>query len=123
MTVYSIYNLVLAGLILPATYCIAGREDRWRTLSVAAKVGVLLTLIAYPWDFFAIQFNAWRYVNDPGPLVYGVPFNDLIFMWLCTYLACTALIAVDRWERRHGRHAKCEHAGEKHTGKQRDRPL
>lgn len=102
MSTYTIYNMVLAAVILPLGIGLLLRNGTITLLLASARVALLVTLIAFPWDFFAIQFSAWRYPNDPGPRIYGVPVNDLVFIWLCTFLACSVLVAFRRWES--GRH-------------------
>ena len=96
MNNYFLYNMALAAIIFPFSYFVAGAERRMRDIRTAARIAVLITLIAYPWDFFAIRLNVWRYPVDPGATIYGVPTNDLIFMWLCTFLTSSILIALRR---------------------------
>lgn len=115
MTPYSLYNLVLAALILPISYLLAGHVSRRRNLTLSARIALLVTLIAYPWDFFAIRAGIWRYPNHPGLRIYDVPLNDLIFIWLCTHLACSFLIAFSRRESNSHRHSKGKDAGEHNT--------
>lgn len=98
MTAYSLYILALAALILPASYWIAGRRNRKRNLLVSARVSLLLTVLLYPWDFFAIRLGAWTYPNFNGVTIFGVPLNDSFFIWLCSYLACVVLTRVDKRE-------------------------
>jgi lycopene cyclase domain-containing protein len=109
MKAYTVFNLVLAAIILPMSYWLARKKSRWHTLSVASRISSLMTLIAYPWDFFAIRQRVWKYPIDPGLQIYEVPVNDLIFIWLCTYLACSLLSAIGRWSSSRQRHSKCEH--------------
>ena len=116
MSVYTTYNLALAAVVLPTSYCLAGPRSRGRTLSMSARIAFLLTLLAYPWDFFAIHLRVWRYPVHPGLRIYDVPLNDLVFMWLCTYLACSLLVAIARWETRRKRHSECEDTGEESAG-------
>ena len=98
MRAYTAYNLILAAIFLPTVYWLAGRRYRRRTLTIALRVSTLMALIAYPWDFFAIRHRVWRYPIDPGPTIYEVPVNDLVFIWLCTCLACGVLVSIARWE-------------------------
>ncbi len=98
MNNYTAYNLVLAALILPASYWLAGERNRLHDLLVSARIATLLMLLGYPWDFFAIQLKVWRYPINPGARLHDVPINDLLFMWLCSHLASSVLIAIDRRE-------------------------
>jgi lycopene cyclase domain-containing protein len=96
VTTYTLYNLALAVFILAVSYLVAGRANRRRNLVLSARIALLLTLLLYPWDFFAIRLGAWTYPNYDGWRIYGVPINDSLFIWLCSYLTCVVLIAVDR---------------------------
>lgn len=100
MRLYYLYNLAFAAFTLPVSYWLAGSEDRRRHLLLSARIALLLTVIYYPWDFFAIRLGVWTYPLDPGLRIYEVPLNDLIFIWLCSFLTCCVLTAVDRWRSR-----------------------
>lgn len=115
MNSYALYNAGLAAVILPVAYFVANAESRWRDIRKAARIAVLIMLIAYPWDYFAIHLNVWRYPANPGPEIYGVPANDLVFMWLCSLLTSSVLIAIGRRENRSGRHPESKHTSEQHT--------
>jgi lycopene cyclase domain-containing protein len=98
MTVYAIYNLVLAILVYSVSYWLASPQEKINDLLVGARISLLMTMMVYPWDFFAIHHNVWAYPNDPGIKLYDVPVNDLIFTWLCTALAASVLLALRRRE-------------------------
>ena len=121
MTPYTAYNLVLAAFTLPISYWLVGASKRRGNLLLSARIALLLTVIYYPWDFFAIRLGVWRYPNHPGLRIYEVPLNDLIFIWLCSFLACNVLIAVDRWRARSQgqRYPEREEAGGQNAGDQR----
>lgn len=112
MTPYTAYNLALATLVLPITYGLTLLGDQRRDLLVSARVALLVTLVGYPWDFFAIHAGVWTYPNYPGIRIYDVPLNDLVFMWLCSHFTCTLLIAVRRRYSCRDRQAKRKDAGE-----------
>ncbi len=95
MTTYTAYNLILAALILPFSYWFAGRGDRRRNLLLSARIALILTVLLYPWDFFAIRLGSWTYPDFDGWQIYGVPLNDSLFIWLCSYLTCVVLIRLD----------------------------
>jgi len=103
MTPYDIYNLVFAVFVLPFSYWIVGSELRVRHLILSARIASLLTIIYYPWDFFAIHLGVWTYPSNPGVRIYQVPLNDLIFIWLCSFLTCSALALSWRLSRPKGR--------------------
>ena len=97
MTRYTAYNLILGVIVLVFSAWLLGPGPaRRRGVGAAARVALLLTLMGYPWDFFAIRLGVWSYPQDPGPRLFDVPVNDLVFMWLCTYLTCSVLIAARR---------------------------
>lgn len=108
MTSYTAYNIIIAVFILPICYWLAGYKDRLRNIRLCARVAFLITLISYPWDFFAIQFGIWTYPLDPGPRLFNVPLNDLVFIWLGSYLTCCVLVAVNRWKTHGQRHSESE---------------
>jgi lycopene cyclase domain-containing protein len=112
MTPYTAYNLGLALLILPLSYWLGRRSDRRRNFFLSARIASLVSLIGFPWDFFAIQVGVWRYPSDPGLKIHGVPVNDLVFMWLCTYLACSLLVALNGRQPRSQGHSESKDAGE-----------
>jgi|KBSSwiStaDraftv2_1062776.scaffolds.fasta_scaffold327550_1 lycopene cyclase domain-containing protein len=96
MTTYGWFILAFAAIVLPISYWLAGRNQRRGKLLLAARIAVLLTVLGYPWDFFAIQLGAWTHPNFKGWRLYGVPLNDSIFTWLFSYLACVAILRFDR---------------------------
>jgi len=111
MTTYTVYNLVLAAFVLPLSYWLLGSHDRRRLALLCARVGLLITLIGYPWDFFAIRMGVWRYPRSEYT-IHGVPVNDLFFMWICTQLTCSALIVARRWQAAGERDSKRKDASE-----------
>jgi lycopene cyclase domain-containing protein len=92
---YTLYNLLLAVLMAGVCYAIAGRNRR-KILLLSARVALLITVLLYPWDFFAVQLGVWTYPRDPGARIYGVPLNDSLFIWLCSFLTSVVLIRSDR---------------------------
>jgi len=96
MTMYNWYILALAAFTLPIAYWLARKNERRRTLLLAARIASLMTVLLYPWDYFGIRHGAWTHPSFTGWRIYGVPLNDLAFIWLFTYLACVVLIRFDR---------------------------
>lgn len=115
MTSYTTYNLALAAFILPTTYWLVGPSNRLRNYLLSARIALLVTLIGFPWDFFAIHAGIWRYPSDPGLRIYNVPLNDLFFMWLGTHLTCSFLIAINRRKSGGQGHSQCKDTGEQNT--------
>jgi lycopene cyclase domain-containing protein len=93
MRSYDTYNLLFGGFVLTVSYWLVGPKQRTRQLLLAARIALLLTVIYYPWDFFAIRLGVWTYPTDPGVKIYQVPLNDLVFIWLCSFLTCCVLVA------------------------------
>lgn len=121
MSDYTIYNLVLAGVIVPFACWLLWRTDEIRRFTLAVRISTLVALIGYPWDFFAIRTGVWRHPTDPGVTVYGVPVNDLVFMWLCTLLSSSVLIALRAGQTHSQRHPEGEYASEQDARDQRRR--
>jgi lycopene cyclase domain-containing protein len=96
MTMYSWYILAFAAFTLAVSYWVTGPTGRRRKLLLAARVALLLAVLGYPWDFFAIRLGAWTHPNFTGLRLYGVPVNDSLFTWLFSYLACVVLLRFDR---------------------------
>ena len=94
MNDYAVFNSVLAACTLPLSCWVVGA--RRRDLYLSARVALLVTLIGYPWDFFAIHLGVWSYPQSPGLRIHDVPLNDLVFMWLCSYLTASFLIGFCR---------------------------
>ncbi len=115
MTPYSSYNLILTMFVLPLSFLLAGSSNRLGNLLLSGRVALLVMLLGYPWDFFAIHLGVWNYPGNPGYRIYGVPINDLWFMWLCTHLACCFLIAIRRRYARGDGDPKSKNASKKDT--------
>lgn len=107
MATFTLYNLIFATFSLFFSYLILGRRNR-KHLLLSARVALLITVILYPWDFFAIRLGAWSYPAYPGWRLYGVPLNDLLFIWLCSYLTCVVLIRFDWRGSQSERHSESE---------------
>lgn len=113
MNVYVAYNCGLALLVVPFVIWFSGR--RLERVLQAARIALLITVLAYPWDFFAIHLNVWTYPRDPGPRLHTVPLNDLVFMWLCSLLACSLIITLTDGNDGSQRNSECENAREEGT--------
>jgi lycopene cyclase domain-containing protein len=86
MTHYATFNAMLGAVLVPLScWLLVGR---WREILIAARVAFLMVILAYPWDFFGVQLNVWDYPRNPGTKLYGVPINDSVFIWICTFLTC-----------------------------------
>lgn len=114
MSRYSLFNISLAIGVLPTCWWLLRSRSQAASWSRVARVATLLVLIAYPWDFFAIQLGVWTYPNDPGPRIYTVPINDLVFIWLCTCLTSSILLTLEGQSARNS-HPKGQSGAQQHT--------
>lgn len=96
MNLYTIYNLGLALFAFFALCLLRVFTKHWSAPLLAIRIAFMVTLISYPWDFFAIHMGAWQYPVHPGFKIHDVPANDLVFIWLCSVLTSSLLIAVRR---------------------------
>lgn len=120
MNLYLIYNIGLAAIVIPASHWLVTRQNRRADLLLATRIAFIVTLLSFPWDFFAIRLGVWRYPNHPGLTIHGVPLNDLAFIWLCTYLTCSLFLGLDRRQASRKRDSKGENArnqSARHQGK------
>lgn len=87
MSTYSVYNLVLAAILVP----IGAALLRSRAHFVACvRAALVIMVMAFPWGVFARDVQVWEYA-DPGTTLYGVPLNDVWFMGTCTFFASALL--------------------------------
>ena len=115
MNLYFAYNATLAAIVLPSAYFVLERQTRCADLLLSARIALQVTLIGYPWDFFAVRLGVWTYPRDPGIGVYGVPVNDLLFIWLGTYFSSSLLLGLGRRQARRECHTEREYARQKST--------
>ena len=99
------------------SFWLLGKSNRLQVFFACVRVAVLITLIGYPWDFFAIRLGVWDYPNDPGSRLYGVPLNDLWFMLWSTHFASCLLIASRRRYSRNDGHPKREDTSQDNAGR------
>ena len=95
MTTYSWFNVVFASICIIASVFFLWRRREWQR---AIRTAAFVTTLAYPWDYFAGSLGAWTYEN-PGARLFGVPVNDLVFIFFATILT-TAVLANGRVIRR-----------------------
>ncbi len=120
MNLCGIYNLGLGILALLALYLLRVFTQCWSDLLLAIRIAFMVTLISYPWDFFAIHMGAWQYPVHPGFTIHDVPANDLIFIWLCSVLTTSFLIAVRRGKSLRQRYSEGKNAAEEYTRNKRE---
>lgn len=103
---YLLFNCIYAVVISAALGSVVRLRGRLRLI---LRVATALTLISYPWDFFAIHFKAWHH-PDPNPSIFTVPVNDLIFIFLCTLVSgATFVYLADRRSANPNGKADAEH--------------
>lgn len=107
---FTLFNIVIAAVLLPASFFAVSIDDRRVGIRIALRSATLVTLMAYPWDFFAVQQGVWRYPADPGLMLYGVPLNDSVLIWVCTCFSSSVFHAIERWQYRGDRHPENEDA-------------
>jgi lycopene cyclase domain-containing protein len=87
VTNYVLFNLVF-GAVVSLTVAFAAMNRRH--LVTLLQTAIYVTLVAYPWDHFAIVSGAWTYEN-PGPLLFRVPINDIVFIFLGSLFSSVVL--------------------------------
>lgn len=110
MATYTLFNIMLATVLVPASSFTIPAPVRRVGRRIAIRSATLVTLMAYPWDFFAVRQGVWRYPEDPGLMLYGVPLNDSALIWVCTYFSSSVFYAIARRQYEGERHSKNEHA-------------
>lgn len=96
MNTYTCFNLVVAATLLPASFYAVPLSCRRAAVRLAIRSATLMTLTAYPWDYFGVQQGAWQYPLNPGFTIYGVPINDLALVWVGTCFSSSIFYAVMR---------------------------
>lgn len=86
MTRYTIYNLIVL-IIAVSILFLFHKEKKYILENI--RIAVIFTVLALPWDFFAIKNQAWIYPVDPGERIYDVPLNDLVFIFSCTLISAS----------------------------------
>ncbi len=112
MATYTLFNITLATVLVPASFFAIPASARRAGLRLAIRSATLVTLMAYPWDFFAVQQGVWRYPENPGFILYGVPLNDSALIWVCTYFSATVFYAIARRQYYGERHSENEDANQ-----------
>lgn len=85
MNTYSYFNLSFTIVVIAISLiCKTSKNSH----IISLKIATIFILLGFPWDYFAIKNNAWHYPKDPGITLYGVPFNDLWFVFVASYLSC-----------------------------------
>lgn len=92
MSTYTLYNLCLVLVVVGGALMLVHIPTRFRHLVRCARIATLVAIFSFPWDYFAIGTGVWSYPENPGPRLYGVPVNDMIFLWLCTFFTTSYLI-------------------------------
>jgi|ERR1043165_453514 lycopene cyclase domain-containing protein len=82
------YTALTVGLSLAVAACLLALVRSRRQLVVILRTATVVTLLSYPWDFFAIHWHAWAY-GEEVPKILGVPVFDLIFIFVCTVLTAS----------------------------------
>lgn len=98
MTTYALFNLVFAAAVaVVSPFLIKTRAQ----LRAVIHASLFITVFAYPWDFFAVHLGVWEYAQ-PGPLIYGVPLNDSVFIFVCMFLGAAIFCSGGQSDAKHG---------------------
>lgn len=87
MNNYVVFNIVF-GAIVAASMPFLIRSSA--QLRIALLTAAYVTVFAFPWDHFAITHGAWTYPN-PGPRLFDVPVNDIIFIFVGSLFSAAIL--------------------------------
>jgi|ERR1700724_952554 len=87
MSRYSLFNISITILALTLSALFIRSRVQF---VVVLRTALTITLLSYPWDFFAIHYRAWSY-EHPGPKLLNVPINDLLFIFSCTLFSASLL--------------------------------
>lgn len=83
--VLNISLLVTAAVV--TSHCLRSTRDRLLVL----KVSLAVSFLGFPWDFFGIQQKAWAH-PAPGPILFGVPLNEIVLSFLMAYITAGILL-------------------------------
>ncbi len=88
MNRYIVFNVgMLLITILMSIFFVKSKKQ----FIICLKVSIIITVIGLPWDFFAIAHGVWTYPEHPGVRLLGVPINDLVFIFLCSFISCSII--------------------------------
>lgn len=88
LSTYVVLNfslLVTAAVV--TSLCLSSLRDKL----VVLKVSFAVSFLGFPWDFFGIQQKAWAH-PDPGPILFGVPLNEMVLSFLMAYITAGILL-------------------------------
>lgn len=88
MNSYTLFNVLFMIL---AVWVMFLKLGSMKQLLQRFRIGLILVLIGYPWDYYAISLGVWVYPNDPGPRIYGVPANDMWLLFSSTLIITSLL--------------------------------
>jgi len=87
MSLYTKFNIAFGVLTLITALCSSQRKTK-----LLLKVSLLMSFLSFPWNYFAVSEKVWIHPVDPGLRIYGVPLNDIILVFSCTFLASNLLL-------------------------------
>ena len=91
MTNYALLNLILVFVsVIVLVLC----RNSFFQIIRNAKLALFLVLISFPWDYFAIKLQLWIHPEYPGYKIFEVPINEMIFVFLCTFITFSIFSAV-----------------------------
>jgi len=89
MTDYTIFNIVWFTVSLSTAWLFT--RDR-RKIARIVRMSAVVVLLSFPWDCLAVAKRAWDY-GTPGPRLFGVPLNDLLFIFSCSAFSGSLLLS------------------------------
>ena len=89
MTIYTAFNAIWFSIAFATAWALT-RDIR--KLMRVVRVGLVVVIIAFPWDYLAMTNRAWAY-GAPGHKLFGVPLNDSIFIFSCSIFASSILLS------------------------------
>lgn len=87
MNNYVFFNIVFAAIVVASLPLFIRSAARLR---IVLQTATYVTVLAFPWDHFAITLGAWTYSN-PGLRLFDVPINDLIFIFVGSLFSAAVL--------------------------------
>jgi hypothetical protein len=84
---YLFVNLIAVAIAVVVALRLGSRRRFVRIF----KVALLAPLLSFPWLFYGITRESWAH-GDPGPILMGVPLNELILAFLMTFVTAGVLL-------------------------------
>lgn len=90
MTNYTVFNFVWFAISVSVVWLLM--RDR-RRMGRIMRMATVVVLLSFPWDYLAVTTRTWDY-GAPGPRLFGVPLNDMLFIFSCSAFAGSLLLSL-----------------------------